>query len=347
MLARKKQKMTDAKWVARVKAQARAFEAQLYRNADSLEGYRDVTTLKKRIARLANAFASHFKKAKGEKGSSSRRSISSISTTGSLEKHFSNADLRRSSLASMASTATNRSSQIQGFRDDSLSTSALNPDPILGNLVRTQGGNTFNSSLRRSSGGSMTNESVNGGNSMMGNLEPNGMGLAQQFQPNNAQQQQLQQQLLQMQQQMALAKQLGITQGANNVAGQVAMMGNGNSLMMLNQLQQQSMMNARNLNMAQQRNLMNQHQQQNAIGLGNNVIQNSNSGMMMGNNNMNMNLQSVLPTGNTLGINMGNGAMNRRDSAMMPPPGMLNGQGGNQSQSSNNNSTPSGGAFNW
>lgn len=366
LFSRKKEKNPDEKWISRVKAQARAFESQLYKNSASLEGYTDVTTLKRRIAKLADAFAHHFRQAKrrGNSMRSSTSSVVSMSSLGSLGDHFSNVELRRSSAGSLPSMATGSTGML-------MQSATTNPGPMMNNLARAQSDsfipNNPNNLRRASSGGpkNMSSSMVGGDlNNPMGNDNMGAMGMQQQQPQNN---QQLQQQLLaniQQQQQRLLAQQMnmgggGQMAGAGNnpmMGSQAAMMGN-NGMAMLNQMPQQQA-NPINMNMnmnmlQQQQNLL--QQQQNAMCL--NMMQNPNATMLLGNNginmmnmNMNMNMQRVIPgptngsMGSMQGMNMGNiPSMGSRDSTSMPRPGMRRQSGSNDESGS----SMSPGSFLW
>jgi len=105
---RKKGSLSNEKILSQTQAQSRTFERHLYKIAASLEEYKDTTTLKKRIARLAYQFASHFKEAKGKKSSTSscNLSITSVPRTNSADHFFSNAYLRQTSIQSAASNSS-------------------------------------------------------------------------------------------------------------------------------------------------------------------------------------------------------------------------------------------------
>ena len=349
---RKKEKSSDEKWVARIKAQAGIFESQLYKNAHSLDAYVDRSTLKHRIAKLANAFASHFKQAKRN---STRSSVSSMTSLGSLDTNSAYVDLRRASMESMANSATVLMNAANVRGDQSVSSTpsaaAVARGNIMNGLARAQ-----SDSFRRASGGESLRGSMVGGNT--NNVMGNNMGMAgsmemQQQQSQNTQQ--LQQQLLAMQQQQrVLAQQMNMgCQGGGNPMMAAAMMGN-NNMAMLNQMQQQQA-NSINMNMMQQQPNLMQQRQQNAMGL--NMMQNPSAAIMMGNNGMNMmnmNISNVIPNGggmgNMQGMNFGNNPMmGSRDSMSMPPPGMMNASDmGHRPPGLNEDpNTMSPGSFNW
>lgn len=353
LFARKKEKSSDEKWVARIKAQAGVFESQLYKNADSLDSYIDRTTLKLRIAKLANAFASHFKEAKRN---SMRSSVSSMTSLGSLDANFANVDLRRASVESMVSGQMNLRESISSVA----SSGSGGSGPLLNNLTRPDSFRSVSSGSAMPAAMVGTNLNNLMGNNMggmagsMGMQPPAGsMGMQPQSQNN----QQVQQQLLAMQQQQQrlLAQQMNMGgQGGGNpmLAAQAAMMGN-NNMAMLQQMQQQSSMS---MNMMQQQQNLMQQRQQNSMGI--NMMQNPNAALMLGNNGMNMmniNMSNVLSTGvggmgNMQGINlMNNPMMGSRDSITMPPPGMMNASGMVQRPpgSSDDPNPLSPGSFNW
>ncbi len=364
LLARKREKNLDEKWVARLKAQARAFESQLYKNATSLESYKDCTTLKRRIAKLADAFASYFKQAKQRKSLLRNPSAeqTSMSVLGSLDVHLSDDDLPGTSMESLPSSLTGR--KVSNLRRQislpvASNSVSLLPGPLMNNIARAQSdtmGATGHNFGRISSGSNMSSSMVGGNFSSMmssnlgGMMGPMGM---QQQQQNN---QQLEQQLLaSIQQQRAMARQMGIgggqAQTGNHslMTGQATMMGN-NGMSMLSQMQQQST-NPMMMNLMQQQQSLLQ-QQQNSMGL--NMMQNPNATMMMGNNGinvMNMNMPNVIPAvGNMQGMNFGSSSMmGSQESMMMPPPGMLNTQGmTNRLSGANDDTSPlSPGTFHW
>lgn len=371
LFARKKEKNPDEKWVARLKAQARAFESQLYKNASSLESYNDRTTLKRRIAKLADAFASYFKQAKQRKNflqtSSSNRSNTSALI--SMDTNLTDVDLQPRSMDSLPNSLAGNLRRQQSLPAPSNSVTTL-PGPLMNNLSRAQSESLVQTAtnFNRPSGSSNISSSMVPGNfnSMMGNnlvgMMGNTMGMQQQ-QQQQSNNQQLQQQLLasiQQQQQQVMARQMamggGQAQGPGNMmSGQAGMMPN-NGMSILNQMQQQQQQNPMLMNlMQQQQNLL--QQQPNSMGL--NMMQNPNAAMMMGNNAMNAMNMNIIPgtsmagVVNMQGMNFGNDSMlGSQEMLTMPPPGMMNNTGmpgmSNRQPGMNDDTSPlSPGSFHW
>ena len=363
LFARKKEKNPDEKWVARLKAQARAFESQLYKNASSLESYNDRTTLKRRIAKLADAFASYFKQAKQRK-SFLQNSSSNRSNTASLSR-----DLQRRSMDSRPNSLAGNLRRQQSLPVPANNVSKL-PGPLMNNLSRAQSESLVqtSSNFNRPSATSNMAPSIAPGNfnNMMGNnlvgMMGTSMGMQQQQQQQNNQQ--LQQQLLasiQQQQQQVMARQMamggGQGQGPGNMMSAQAGMMTNNGMSILNQMQQQQQQsNPMIMNlMQQQQNLM--QQQPNSMGL--NMMQNANAAMMMGNNGMNAMNMNIIPgtsmggVGNMQGMNFGNDSLlGSQEMLTMPPPGMLNTAGmpgmPNRQPGMNDDTSPlSPGSFHW
>ena len=341
LLARKNKGVSHEKWVARVKAQTRAFESQLYKNAGSLEEYKDMITLKKRIARLANAFTSYFRNAKERGGVQARNPTSNATGSAavdSLNSYHNRAYVRQTSVQSAASNSSRGSLEQTKLHSEIAMPmpSSINPNPLPSNLTRAgsdyfpAGSSNLSALARRSSDGSGgASTTMSGRNSMenlMQNNVPSGLRLSQQSQANNPQR--LQEQILQLQQQMALARQMSIGQGSNDMmTAHRSTMGNGSEMMLLNQLQQQNPMNMNmNMNIVQQQILLQQQrQQQNSMNL--NLLQHTDGGLMAGNSMMNMNMQNLLSGGDMQGM-LNNAMINRRSSSMTSQQ-MPHGQGMN------------------
>lgn len=335
-----------------------------------MESYKDRTTLKRRIAKLADAFASYFKQAKQRKSimqnASTRRA--SMPSLGTLDVHLSDSALPQSSMGQLPNSLANTDGP--NLRRQQSLPAVPNPvstmsGPLINNLGRVQSetlGQT-GASFGGTSGNSNMSSSIIGANfnTMMGSNLSDIMGpmsMQQQSQNN----QQLQQQFManMQQQQRVVARQMSIggvqNQPGNNplMSGQAAMMGN-NGMSILSQMQQQQT-NPMMMNLMQQQQNMFQ-QQQNSLGL--NMMQNPSAAMMMGNNGMNMmnmSMQNVIPgpsiggIANMQGMNFSSDAfMGCNETMTMPPPGMLNNPGMPHRHSGTNDdpSPLSPGTFHW
>eukprot|EP00934_Nitzschia_sp_Nitz4_P005885 Nitzschia sp. Nitz4//scaffold39_size137210//79096//80589//NITZ4_003207-RA/size137210-augustus-gene-0.182-mRNA-1//1//CDS//3329550407//5875//frame0 len=313
LVARKKiQKPNDPIALPRIQAQARAFESQLYKNAASLEEYSERSTLKRRIAQLADRFFSHFQRAK-------QKSASKLGDN-------------------MLKTDMPQSKQ-------SPSVHSL-PGPLQGSNMSRRSTSTASSSASQSM------ESGKMGDFLPSGMGQNANALTQSNQGVNPAVQQNLMTNLQQQQMMAAQQQASMLNLANNpqmLAQNQMMMNNGlpmfqmmqqqqqqGGMMNMNMLQQQNLMRQNAMNMA----MMNQQQQQQQMATGGGAFGANMGGMGMNNNPMgNMGAQQGMHLGNFPGMNMMNPGMAN--------PGMSNNATMPQQSNKPNGDTVSPQNFNW
>ena len=276
MYARKKEQNPSRSWLERVPLKAKMLEAQLYKNASSLEAYLNRSTLKIRLGKLASAITTHYKQATHSKRGSSRSSSSSISSLASLENAFTDARLRRDSAASINSLPTSNNNPINlGKSNDQSSAMPFAPN------LRRQSDSILETAHAGKKSPSVPIQSVSNTNNMSNNNNVHNSLLLQNSNDANfdtinsgmtSQQQQFISNLRQQQQELARRFSGGnsnsFPMNASSISNPaMGMMNNGN-FSMLNQQQSllQQQQNAMNMNMnmslMQQQNLLMQQQQQ-------------------------------------------------------------------------------------